>query len=503
MKSWPFIEAQKLLDALPEKQEYIFETGYGPSGLPHIGTFGEVARTNMVMQALTTLKPGAKTKLIAFSDDMDGLRKVPDNIPNKSDFIQYLDHPLTAIPDPFGTHESYGHHMNARLCQFLDLFEFDYEFKSSTECYKSGIFDDKLLLLLQKYEEVMKVMLPSLREERKATYSPFLPICPESGKVLQVSISGINVADGTVSYKNTDGHLVTVPVTSGNCKLQWKPDWGMRWAALGIDYEMHGKDLTPSATLSSKICTILEGKAPQRLVYELFLDKDGKKISKSKGNGLSIEDWLEYAPKESLSLYMFQNPQRAKRLYFDVIPKTVDEYCKFVHSYQGDYDSPAWHIHGGNVPQIDNANISFNLLLNLASVCNPDDTSVLWGFIKNYQPEVNQHTHPFLDQMAQNAVKYYNNFIKPHKNYVLPSTDEKQILQELQLALSNLGQEKTADEIQSCIFDIGKKYYEKMGDCFKMLYRILLGQEDGPRMGSFIALYGIEKTITLIEEKIN
>ena len=503
MKSWPFIEAQRLLDALPDKEEYIFETGYGPSGFPHIGTFGEVARTTMVMRAMRALKPGITTKLIAFSDDMDGLRKVPDNIPHTKEFLQYIDKPLTSIPDPFGTHASYGQHMNAKLCKFLDLFEFTYEFKSATDCYKAGLFDEKLLLLLKNYDRIMKIMLPSLGKERQESYSPFLPVCPETGKVLQVPVTNIDVEAGTITYKNTTNMLVTTPVTGGNCKLQWKPDWGMRWAALGVDYEMHGKDLTPSAKLSTQICSILSEKTPQLFVYEFFLDEEGKKISKSKGNGLSIEEWLDYAPKESLSLYMFQNPHRAKRLYFDIIPKAVDEYCSFVQSYQGDRDNPAWHIHGDDVPKVDNAGITFNLLLNLASVCNPENTSVLWGFIKSYNSEVTPQTHPMLDEMAIHAVKYYHNFIRPKKNYIIPTDNEKKIFLELRQSLSTLARNTTADQLQNCIFAVGKKYYEKMGDWFKVLYGVLLGQEQGPRMGSFIALYGVDKTIELIDEKIN
>lgn len=503
MKSWPFLEAQRILDnSSADQKEFIFETGYGPSGLPHIGTFGEVVRTTMVINALKAIKPEAKTRLIAFSDDMDGLRKVPDNIPNSQNFIQYLGKPLTAIPDPFGTHPSYGEHMNAKLCKFLDLFEFDYEFKSATQCYKSGIFDEKLLLLLQNYDKIIKIMLPSLGKDRQETYSPFLPICPETGKVLQVPILEIDDKSGSITYQNESGEYINHPVTGGNCKLQWKPDWGMRWAALGINYEMHGKDLTPSAKLSRQICEILGAKAPNLFVYELFLDEEGKKISKSKGNGLSIEEWLQYAPKESLSLYMFQNPQRAKRLYFDVIPKTVDEYFTFVTSYDGNKDNPSWHVHNGNVPTINNANISFNLLLNLASACNPENEQVLWGFINTYEPTVNKETHPMLDDLVSYAVSYYQNFIKPQKNYTTPNEQERRILYELRQALSNLSRSSDASEIQQCLFNIGKKYYEKTGDWFQLLYKTLLGQEKGPKMGSFIALYGINKTIELIDSRV-
>ncbi len=501
MKQWPFVEAQKLLDKSPNKKEFIFETGYGPSGLPHIGTFGEVARTTMVINALKTLSPGVKAKLIAFSDDMDGLRKVPDNIPNMQHFVQYIGKPLTSIPDPFDTHTSYGEHMNSKLCQFLDLFEFEYEFKSSTQCYKTGIFNEKLLLLLHKYDKIMKIMLPSLREERKKTYSPFLPLCPETNNILQVPVT-INVENETISYKNENGNFITSKVTDGNCKLQWKPDWGMRWAALRIDYEMHGKDLTPSASLSSKICSILNGKVPQTFVYEFFLDADGKKISKSKGNGLTIEEWLKYAPKESISMYMFQNPQRAKRLYFDVIPKAVDEYLSFTKSYDGNNDNPAWHIHSGNVPKINTENINFNLLLHLASACNPENKEILWGFIKKYNSNITPKTHAIIDKLVSYAINYYGDFVKKNKNYKIPNEKEKLALLGLKKALELLSHGVHADEIQQLVFDVGKKYYNKAADWFKVLYSVLLGQEQGPKMGSFITLYGVNETIKLIEQKI-
>ena len=501
MKSWPFIEAQKILNRSPNKKEVIFETGYGPSGLPHIGTFAEVVRTTMVMNALKELDPTIKTKLIAFSDDMDALRKIPDNIPDSDRFRQYIGKPLTDIPDPFGTHSSYGEHMNSVLCKFLDLFEFKYDLKSSTKCYKSGLFNEKLILLLENYDKVMKIMLPSLGEERQRTYSPFLPICPETGKVLQVSVE-VNSNDKTITYRNENNNIITSEVTNGKCKLQWKADWGMRWAALGVDYEMHGKDLTPSAKLSTQICSIL-GKTPQLFVYEFFLDIEGKKVSKSKGNGLTIEEWLSYAPKESLSLYMFQQPHRAKRLYFDVIPKSVDEYISFVNSYDQDKDNPAWHVHNGNVPKINSENISFNLLLNVASACNPENKQVLWGFIKNYKPNITPETHKIIDELASYAVKYYHDFVETKKKYKIPNKAERKALMDLKQSLSNLNKSAASNEIQKCVFSVGKQHYEKIGEWFRTLYTVLIGQEQGPKIGSFFALYGLNKSIQLIEDKIN
>jgi len=547
MTSWPFQEAEKILQEFPNKKEIIFETGYGPSGLPHIGTFGEVFRTTVVVNALKKIAPGIKTKITAVSDDMDGLRKIPDNVPNQEMLREHLNKPLTMIPDPFGTHESYGHHMNSLLCKFLDLFEFEYEFRSATECYKSGVYDEKLLLLLKNYDKVMDVMLPSFREERQQTYSPFLPICPKTSQVLQVPVIETNTDKGTITYEDPNGEKIEVPVTKGKCKLQWKPDWGMRWAAFGVNYEAHGKDLTPSAMLSSQICEILGEKPPLLFCYEFFLDKEGKKISKSRGNGISIEEWLTYAPTESLALYIFQSPKKAKRLYFDVIPKSTDEYLEFVKRYNENngentnskfhtepgYDekflrevqvstaeysnvfeerkqalttklpseaNPAWHIHQGNVPNIETSGINFSLLLNLAAACNAENKEILWGFISSYAPNVTPENNKMLDRLSDFAVKYYHDFIKPTKSYKAPNAKEKEALLDLKDTLHSLSTTVTAEEIQSQVFSIGKKYdYTNLRDWFQLLYETLLGQKTGPRMGSFIKLYGIDNTISLIE----
>lgn len=550
MISWPFQEAEKILQKFPDKKEIIFETGYGPSGLPHIGTFGEVFRTTVVVNALRKIAPNIKTKIIAVSDDMDGLRKIPDNVPNQEMLREHLNKPLTMIPDPFGTHESYGHHMNLLLCKFLDLFEFEYEFRSATECYKSGIYDEKLLLLLKNYDKVMDVMLPSFREERQQTYSPFLPVCSKTSQVLQVPIIERNTEKGTITYEDSYGEKIEVPVTGGKCKLQWKPDWGMRWAAFGVNYEAHGKDLTPSAVLSTQICEILGEKPPLLFCYEFFLDKEGKKISKSKGNGISIEEWLTYAPTESLALYIFQSPKKAKRLYFDVIPKSTDEYLEFVKRYRENKEenisdrvtiepvcdekflgeaqvstaeycdvfeehkqtsttklpsetrlcNPAWHIHKGNVPNIDTSGINFSLLLNLAAACNAENKEILWGFISTYAPNVTPENNRMLDRLSDLAVKYYHDFIKPTKSYKTPNNTEKEALLDLKQTLSSLPITATAEEIQSQVFSIGKKYnYTNLRDWFQLLYETLLGQQTGPRMGSFIKLYGIDNTISLID----
>src|SRR3954464_9455677 len=451
--AWPFEEARKIVARLKKqpkdqpKNEVIFETGYGPSGLPHIGTFGEVARTTMVRHAFRVLTDDKiKTRLIAFSDDMDGLRKVPDNVPNKELLTAHLGKPLTRVPDPFGTHPSFGEHNNARLRAFLDAFGFDYEFASSTDYYRSGKFDATLLLVLERIEQVMAVMLPSLREERASTYSPFLPICPRTGVVLYVPILQHDAKAGTISYDDPEtGERVTLPVTGGHCKLQWKPDWAMRWVALGVDYEMAGKDLIDSVKLSGQIVRALGGTPPEGFNYELFLDERGQKISKSKGNGLTINDWLAYGTPESLSLFMYNKPREAKRLYFDVIPRHVDDYLTFLEKFPSQDTktrlmNPTWHLHSGSPPAPElvssgggggqpGTTISFSMLLNLVAVANSEDPSVLWGFIRRYAPDVSPETHPRLDSLVRGAGRYFRDFVKPQKSYRLPDDVEIAALQ--------------------------------------------------------------------------
>jgi len=510
-RAWPFEEARKLLagfeKAPPAKGYVLFETGYGPSGLPHIGTFGEVARTSWVRNAFAQISD-LPTRLFAFSDDMDGLRRVPDNVPNREMMEQHLGKPLTAVPDPFGTHESFGHHNNARLRAFLDRFGFDYEFQSATDCYRSGRFDDALMAVLRNYDAVTKVILPTLGPERRATYSPFLPLCPKTGRVLQVPIVARDVDAGTVVYEDEDGKKVEVPVTGGHCKLQWKADWAMRWFALEVDYEMSGKDLIDSVRLSSQICRVLGGKPPVNLTYELFLDNKGEKISKSKGNGLTVDEWLTYAPPESLSLFMYQKPKVAKRLYFDVVPRAVDEYRTWVDKAQtmapdALLENPAWHIHGGAIPAPERTDISYAMLLNLAAVCNAEDKSVLWGFISRYAPEASPTTAPLLDSLVGYALNYYRDFVKPEKRYREASEQERAALDELRATLAAMPTAADAEALQNAVYEVGKRHgFANLRDWFRALYEVLLGQSEGPRMGSFIALYGREEFLRLLDRAL-
>ncbi|MGE4313964.1 MAG: lysine--tRNA ligase [Pseudobdellovibrionaceae bacterium] len=514
-KTWPFQEAQKVVarlkGKLPEKGYVAFETGYGPSGLPHIGTYGEVVRTAMVQAAFEQISD-MPTKLLCFSDDMDGLRKVPTNIPQQEMIGTYIGQPLTKVPDPFGTHESFAHHNNARLCSFLDGFGFTYEFISSTECYKSGRFNDALLKMLANHDAIVKTVVPLLGAERAATYSPFMPVSPKTGKVLQVPILETHPDKGTIVFEDEDGTRTEVPVIDGNVKAQWRADWGLRWYALDIDYEMAGEDLQTSADMAAKIVRILGGNPPVGFHYKLFLDEHNQKISKSKGNGLALEEWLAYAPAESLSYYMYQRPTSGKKLYFDVIPKAVDEYITFLNKWlQGEdgeqlANNPSWYIHSGRLPNDKHTPISFALLLNLASAANAHDPATMWGFIQRYAPETTPEKAPFLDQLVGYAVKYYEDFVKPNKSYRLPTEREEAALRDLAARLKALPKGADLDAIQTEVFSAGKENgYEpnELREWFQAIYEVLLGQSQGPRFGTFIEVYGIEDTIRLIDDALD
>tara|TARA_Y100000768_G_scaffold370433_1_gene336242 strand:- start:349 stop:1932 length:1584 start_codon:yes stop_codon:yes gene_type:complete len=517
LKSWPFKEAMQIVKKyggqknfkIPNKGFVLFETGYGPSGLPHIGTFGEVVRTSMVRNALNSIVE-CPTKLITFSDDMDGLRKIPENVPNKEMLREFLGKPLTAIPDPFGKFESFGHHNNAKLRSFLDEFNFDYEFVSSTEKYKNGDFNSTILNIFNNYQKILDIILPTLRAERKETYSPFLPVSENSGEVLQVKIEEYNMDTKTIIYKDPSlNKLIETEVINGKCKLQWKVDWAMRWMAFGVDYEMCGKDLTESVELGSKICKSLDKKTPTNLIYEMFLDEKGEKISKSVGNGISVDQWLRYASPESLALYMFQKPKSAKKLHFDVIPKTVDDYLSHYNSYSKldilkKLDSPIWHIHSGK-PKDFKTDINFNTLTNLVSVSNSNDKKVIWSFINKYDKNLNPEANQEFDRLIDFALNYYNDFILPKKKYLKINDINKSIFLDIINVLENdIYSESTAEEIQTLLYEVGKKHkFDNLKDFFRLVYQVLLGQDQGPRLGSFIKLFGIRETIDYIKKLID
>ncbi len=509
-KLWPFIEAKKLLKRIEEqgKPECIFQTGYGPSGLPHIGTFGEVLRTTMVIKAFKQMSD-IPIKLYVFSDDMDGLRKVPQNIPNTDIIHEHLDKPLSSIPDPFGEFESFSEHNNNKLVKFLEKFKFDFEFKSSTHLYKNGSFNKGLEAIFDNYDKVTNVILPTLGKQRRETYSPFMPICKTSGKVLQVKVNNLDRKNQRIEYFNpVSSQTEYSSIFNGECKLQWKVDWAMRWYVLNIDYEMNGKDLIESFILSSKINRIIGGRPPNNYTYELFLDEKGEKISKSIGNGISVDDWLEFSPQESLELFMFQNPTRAKRLYFDVIPKMTDEYLKLRKDFEvldvdEKYKSPIWFLNNDKEFNM-LENFSFNMILNLANVCNAESPEILWGFIENYYPGIDRNKFPSIQKLLEYGVEYYKKFVLPRKKYRAPNNLEREGFVKLIKTLETLDDKSEAEEIQTKVYEIGMELkFSNLKDWFSGFYQVILGQEQGPRLGSFIKFYGLKKTIELLKEKVN
>ncbi len=508
--AWPIVEAKKMLRErkllIEKKGKITLQTGYGPSGLPHIGTFGEVARTSMMVNALKQLTD-LPTEIITFSDDMDGLRKVPENVPNQDLLIKNLHKPLTQVPDPFKKFNSFGEHNNEMLKNFLNRFNFKYSFKSSTDLYKKGFFNETLQIVLENYEGIMNIILPTLGKERQKTYSPFLPICFETGKVLEIPVVEILKDQSKIIFDN-EGKKMEVGILDGHCKLQWKVDWAMRWYALNIDFEMYGKDLIESAILSSRIIKLMGKSNPSGFAYELFLDEKGEKISKSKGNGITIDQWLEYASPESLSLYMYQNPKRAKKLYKEIVPKTVDEYLEFIEKAKNQNElqllmNPLWHVHNGNIPK-EEIIMSFSMLLNLVETSNADSKELLWKFVKKYKKNILEENYPIFDNLIGYAIKYFNDVIKLQKKYKKPNTQEKIAIEALVKTLDSCNDEMLPEDIQTLIYSTGKEngYSENLRDWFKLIYEVIFGDENGPRMGFFISFFGVNETKELIKEKI-
>ncbi len=509
--AWPFVEAKKILrerkNNINQKGKIILQTGYGPSGLPHIGTFGEVARTSMVVNALNYLTDFPK-EIITFSDDMDGLRKVPDNVPNPKVLNENLHKPLTTIPDPFNKFNSFGEHNNEMLKKFLNKFNFKYNFKSSTQLYKSGFFNESLKLILKNYKEIMEIIIPTLGKERQKTYSPFLPVCPDTGVVLEIPIIEIDEKNSKIIFDNK-GKKLEKSILNGSCKLQWKVDWAMRWYALDVDFEMYGKDLIESAVLSSKIIKLLGKSNPSGFAYELFLDEKGEKISKSKGNGITIDDWLKYASPESLSLFMYQNPKRAKKLYREIVPKAVDEYLEFIEKGKTHNElqillNPVWHVHNGVMPKEDTI-MTFSMLLNLVEASNSNSRELLWKFVKKHKSNISEKNHPIFDQLIGYAIKYFNDVIKQNKKYKKPDEKEKKALLALIEALDDCDDNMQPEDIQTKIYTVGKEngYKDNLREWFKLIYEVIFGDANGPRMGFFISFFGVNETKQLIKDKIN
>ena len=520
-KSWPFEQARALLRALIAKRLHadvkvahehlragriaevvallgtapvVFETGYGPSGPPHIGTFAEVVRTSWVRRAFEELT-GMSTLLVAFSDDYDGFRRVPDGMPDSMN--EHLGYALTTVPDPFGEHQSFGDRNNALLRGFLDRFHFtDIDFVSSTESYQSGVFDETLLKVWDNYQAIMDVMIPTLGAERAATYSPFMPL-DALGRVLQVPVR-LGQERGTIVYESPTGTVLS-RVTGGEAKLQWKIDWAMRWAALGIDYEMHGKDLIESQQISSKVCRILGVEPPLTYFYELFLDAEGQKISKSKGNGLSMEDFLSYTIPPALEHFMFGSPRSASRLHHGVIGRSTDDYLKALKAYPalGDrqrLDSPVWHIHRGN-PPIHETDISYGLLINLATVTAAPSGDVLTRHMGGLD-DLSESDSVLVQSMIDGAVAYVGDHVE--RSVRSPTPMEETALSDLATRLEAM-EDVSAEDYQTVVYQVGKDHgFDPLRSWFQCLYEVLLGSSDGPRFGNFIAAYGRRETIDLI-----
>ena len=508
--AWPFVEAKKMLrerkSFIEKKGKITLQTGYGPSGLPHIGTFAEVARTSMLVNALSQLS-NLPTEIITFSDDMDGLRKVPDNVPNHKLLSDNLHKPLTQVPDPFEKFDSFGEHNNEMLKNFLDSFKFKYNFQSSTSLYKNGFFNPTLKIILENYEGIMNIIIPTLGKERQQTYSPFLPICPDTGHVLEVPVLEIDKEKSKIIFDNK-GKKLEVSILDGNCKLQWKVDWAMRWYALDVDFEMYGKDLIESAILSTKIINLIGKKNPSGFAYELFLDEKGEKISKSKGNGITIDQWLSYASPESLSLYMYQNPKRAKKLYKEIVPKAVDDYLDCIEKSKKQNElqllmNPVWHVHNGNIPN-EGMIMTFSMLLNLVETSNADSKDLLWKFVKKYKPDISEKNFPIFDSLVGYAIKYFNDVIKAKKKYKIPNENEKLALQALTKTLEKCNDEMLPEDIQTLIYSTGKEngYVDNLRDWFKLIYEVVFGDENGPRMGFFISFFGVNETKELLINKL-
>ena len=508
--AWPFVEAKKMLrerkSFIEKKGKITLQTGYGPSGLPHIGTFGEVARTSMMVNALNQLTD-LPTEIITFSDDMDGLRKVPENVPNQKLLNDNLHKPLTQVPDPFEKFNSFGEHNNEMLKNFLDSFKFKYNFQSSTALYNSGFFNPTLKIILDNYEGIMNIIIPTLGKERQQTYCPFLPICPDTGHVLEIPLLEIDKEKSRIIFDNK-GKKLEASILDGNCKLQWKVDWAMRWYALDIDFEMYGKDLIESAILSTKIINLIGKKNPSGFAYELFLDEKGEKISKSKGNGITIDKWLNYASPESLSLYMYQNPKRARKLYNEIVPKAVDDYLDCIEKSKKQNElqllmNPVWHVHNGNIPNEDII-MTFSMLLNLVETSNADSKELLWKFVKKYKSDIDEKKFPIFDGLVGHAIKYFNDVIKAQKKYKSPSENEKLALQALVKTLEKCTDEMSPEDIQTLIYSTGKEngYAENLRDWFKLIYEVVFGDENGPRMGFFISFFGVKETKELLINKL-
>ena len=512
---WPFKEAAQIVKLRKPRSDrpVLFETGFGPSGLPHIGTFAEVARTSWVRNAFEEVT-GLDTRLMTFSDDMDGLRKVPLNFPNQRMLKEHLGRPLCTIPDPFSESDCFSGYMNNKLRDFLDTYQFNYEFKSSSVSYKGGDFDQGLAILLEKVQDVHSIVAPTLGEEKRDSWSPFLPICPSCGSVYSTRVTEYFPSRGEIGFvcDGNGGDFAgcgaegEVSIFSGNVKVGWKMDWALRWYTYEVDYEMYGKDLIESAKLSGRIVRLMGKHPPVGMNYELFLDEEGKKISKSVGKGLTVDTWVEYAPIESLLYYIFQNPRRARRLYWDVVPKCVDDYLDALRKYptiepEKSPEQALWHIYGrGNSVPSYGAQVNFSMVGNLISALGTDAPDLLVEYLNRYDKKSDDYP-VVIKELIRKGMNYYRDFILPKKQYRTPLASEADQLRQLLFALEG-ADFLNEEELQAIPFELARKNNIDPKLFFQMFYEIVLGQQRGPRFGSFAKMLGLEHIQQMLNKRI-
>jgi lysyl-tRNA synthetase class 1 len=516
---WPREEARRLAErvaAYEPERPVIFQSGFGPSGLPHLGTMAEILRPSFVRKAFHLIEPARPSRLIVFIDDLDGLRKVPENVPNRESVEQYLGMPVAKIPDPFGCCASFADHMVGLLGGFLAPVEVEYELMRAAEMYSSGRFDEGLKLILEKHEEIIAIIAPTLREENRAGWSPFMPICPKCGQVVERAVTAYHAERASVEFtceKSAGGRpgcgfSGEQSVLGGMAKVQWKVDWALRWYVLKVDYELYGKDLTDSARLSGQILRVMGGRPPLGFPFEMFLDEEGRKVSKSVGRGVTVEQWTRYAPIEVLKFFLLLNPRRARKLFLEAIPQYVDEYLDAVREYaaaseEQRRESMLEFVIQSTTPRRFNSALSFGLMMNLVAALGSSDSDFIWKYLVRYDASIGGEpdTEAMGRRLMQCALNFYRDFIEPTKKLYTPSDAERAQLKTLDAYLRE-NQDASAEDIEKKIYDLGRENYEKPGKIFPLLYRSILGQERGPRLGAFIRLATPARIIELLDATI-
>ena len=523
---WPYEEARKVAERVARYEAgrpAIFQSGFGPSGMPHLGTMAELLRPSYVRKAFERLaqsgsiEPARPARLIVFIDDMDGLRKVPENIPNRETTSFHLGEPVSRIPDPFGDcHPSFSEHMLSLLEKFLAPVEIEFELIKSTEMYGSGQFDEALKLILARHQQIIEIIAPTLREENRAGWSPVMPVCPSCGQVNSTLVTGYHPERASVEFsceKNIGGSKSCgfkgeQSVLGGKAKVGWKVDWALRWYALKVDYELYGKDLIDSARLSGQILKVLGGKPPLGFPFEMFLDEEGHKVSKSVGRGVTVDQWTRYAPIEVLKYFLLVNPRRARKLFLEAIPQYVDDYLDALRAYAAAPENergnlPIDLVIQRTTPRRFDSELTFGMIMNLVSALGTGDRDLIWNYLTGYDPRIagNPDTERMGKTLMECALNVYADFIEPTKKRYLPEANERDQLRALmEFLVGNSG--ATAEEIEKKIYDLGRENYDKPGKIFPLLYRVLLGQERGPRLGAFIKLATPQRMIEILNNSL-